>query len=237
MKSLRVIEILDRARQGVTRPFLCRCDDGGSYYVKGAYAGRRGLIAELLAGRLARGLDLPIPPFGVVTVPHDIIATSDREDAQELGSGACFGSQVISDSSELRFSQVPSLPAALPARILLFDWWLLNGDRTLSEHGGNPNLLRRLSDGALHIIDHNLAFESDAAHQFWNQHIFRAARRDWHAPFRRASEERMKCLLDHLTVWWRELPESWRENADQTGADIRRALARFEDEPDAFWGP
>jgi hypothetical protein len=54
-------EIIDRSEQGVTRPFICRCDDGNIYYVKGAYAGRPALIAEWPCGRIAREMDLTIP--------------------------------------------------------------------------------------------------------------------------------------------------------------------------------
>lgn len=38
-------EVLGRSTQGVTEPFICRGDDGETYYVKGYGAGRRSLIA------------------------------------------------------------------------------------------------------------------------------------------------------------------------------------------------
>jgi hypothetical protein len=37
---LTIIEIISEARQGITKPFLCRCDDGHEYFVKRANAGR-----------------------------------------------------------------------------------------------------------------------------------------------------------------------------------------------------
>ena len=235
MSTLRVIEILDRAHQGITRPFLCLCDDGGDYYVKGAYAGRRGLVAEFIAGRLAVGLDLPIPRFAVVDVPGEVIAMSSRDDRKDLGAGPAFASRVVRDSVELRYAEVSSLSEELCARILLFDWWILNGDRTLSEHGGNPNLLRRRSDRSLHIIDHNLAFDPEAVRHFWTQHIFRWARRHWTASFRAGLEGRMKPLLEQLAVLWRELPDDWAEAVDQGQSAIRRVLARLVEDPGAFW--
>lgn len=44
-------------------------------------------------------------------------------------------------------------------RIAVFDWWIMNGDRTLSESGGNPNILWDISIDSAFIIDHNLAFD------------------------------------------------------------------------------
>lgn len=43
---IQIVEILSRSIQGVTRPFVCRGEDGCTYFVKGHGAGRRSLIAE-----------------------------------------------------------------------------------------------------------------------------------------------------------------------------------------------
>lgn len=44
--------------------------------------------------------------------------------------------------------------------IYMFDHWIANGDRSLTDHGGNPNLFIRPADDALIVIDHNLAFSA-----------------------------------------------------------------------------
>lgn len=42
-------QVLGRSCQGVTQPFICVGDDGETYYVKGAGAGRRSLVSEWVA--------------------------------------------------------------------------------------------------------------------------------------------------------------------------------------------
>jgi len=51
---ITITEILGRAEQGMTRPFVCRGDDWMTYYVKGAYAGLRSLCCEWVASAVAR---------------------------------------------------------------------------------------------------------------------------------------------------------------------------------------
>jgi hypothetical protein len=58
--------------------------------------------------------------------------------------------------------------------LLVFDWWVENADRSLSPHGGNPNLLWRASENKLLVIDHNLAFDADFDEaSFFTTHVFR----------------------------------------------------------------
>jgi hypothetical protein len=59
-------------------------------------------------------------------------------------------------------------------RLLAFDWWVENADRSLSPHGGNPNLLWRATDNRLLVIDHNLAFDRTFDEgEFFATHVFR----------------------------------------------------------------
>ena len=57
----------------MTRPFLCRGDDGWLYYVKGNAAGHSSLICEWIAGQLGRRLGLPIPDFRLAIIPKDLV--------------------------------------------------------------------------------------------------------------------------------------------------------------------
>ena len=68
-----ITEIINRSDQGVTRPYLCRSEAGDQYYVKGRHAGFRSLCCELVAGRLAQELELPIPEFEIAHVPEHLI--------------------------------------------------------------------------------------------------------------------------------------------------------------------
>lgn len=80
-----IVEVIGRPTQGVTRPFVCRGDDGEIYYVKGAGAGRRSLICEWVAGNLGRDLGLPIPPFSIVEVPPELTDVGGMSGLKELG--------------------------------------------------------------------------------------------------------------------------------------------------------
>ena len=234
--TIRIVEIIGRSAQGVTRPFLCRGDDGQQYYVKARGAGRRALIAERLAGRLGLQLRLPIPPFVQAVIPSELIQFSVRDDVHELGVGIGFGSQVVPNVDELTYPFVAQIAPELRARILLFDWWVANGDRTLSPDGGNPNLLWSHHGQQLHVIDHNLAFDEAARDGFWEEHIFRASVSDWTADFRKEMTGRMTAAVASLPQWWREMPPSWTEiDCGLELAAVQRLLSRFDRDPRTFW--
>ena len=67
------VEFMRRSDQVMTRPFICRADNGKTYFVKGRDAGRRSQICEWIAGCLARQLKLPIAPFEIVNVPEELL--------------------------------------------------------------------------------------------------------------------------------------------------------------------
>jgi len=77
--TVTIVEIVRRSDQGITRPFLCVGSDGRRYYVKGHGAGRRSLIAEWLAGRAGKLLDLPIPDFALAEIPSPDISQGDEK--------------------------------------------------------------------------------------------------------------------------------------------------------------
>src|SRR3954467_4338219 len=181
--TVRLAEILGRSEQGITRPFLCRGQDGNRYFVKGSGAGRRALIAEWIGSQIGQTLGLPVPQFCQMLVPQEIIEFSAREDIHELGAGIAFASRLVENTDELAYLFVEQIDPKLRARILLYDWWICNGDRTLSAEGGNPNLLWVHRDSKLFVIDQNLAFLEEDMSEFWNQHIFRESRAAWTSEF------------------------------------------------------
>ncbi len=164
--TTKIVEVLNRSTQGITRPFLCRGDEGSLYYVKHNAAGLRAMICEWIAGNLAQRLGLPIPRFKQSVIPTELIAMSAREDITDLGAGIGFASQFIENADELTYLFIQQIDPALRAKILLFDWWTANGDRTLTESGGNPNILWFHRDSKAYIIDHNLALDETALPEF-----------------------------------------------------------------------
>lgn len=174
MSALRVVEILRRMEQGRTRPFLVRAEDDALYVAKGRETTQRGLVAEWLCAHLGRALDLPIPPFTLLEVPAELVAALGAEGGA-LGASTAFGSRLESGVQDFAPPQLRNVDMALRRRLLAFDWWVENADRTLSELGGNPNLLWRAAGDALLVIDHNLAFDPDFDETgFFSTHVFRA---------------------------------------------------------------
>lgn len=170
---IQIEEILRRSDQGVTLPFICRGEDEQIYFVKGHGAGRRSLLAEYICGKLAISFGLPIADFAVVDIPAALIKASLLPDISDLGQGLAFGSRSLPHVQELLFSQLSHIDTALCKDIVMFDWWIQNSDRTLSVHGGNPNLLWDQSERRVVIIDHNTAFEHNFNKEmFWKTHIF-----------------------------------------------------------------
>lgn len=168
---LRVVEIGERSVQGRTQPFRCICEDGKEYFVKGRSAGRRSLICEWIAGHLAKSFGLPLPPFTIADVPAALVEL--HPEGGDLGKGPAFASQAISPVTEMGFAHLKQVPEQLRRDIAVFDWWVRNEDRSLTQHGGNPNLLWIPGEGKLFTIDHNLAFDQHFHRDtFLQTHVF-----------------------------------------------------------------
>lgn len=240
---IQIIEILNRANQGVTKPFLCKGEDDQFYYVKGtgSHAGHRSLLTEWISGHLAEAFGLPIAPFQVVDVPAALVEIAIAE-WSSLGSGAAFGSQQLPFVQELQWSQIKLIPKELQQDILVFDWWTHNADRSLTEKGGNPNLLWDSQDQKLAVIDHNNAFDAHFnPNDFCESHAFRNQ-----IPFvfedcvvRATYVERMErafaafetaCNNSPLEWWWIDHGVPCSFNKEKA----RQLLARFTDQ--SFWG-
>lgn len=211
MNPLRVVEIVRRMEQGRTQPFLVRTEDDVLYVAKGRTTTRLGLCAEWICAHMGRALELPIPPFALLDVPRELLGMLGPE-AAELGEGIAFGSRLEQPAQELTLRQADQVPSDLRCLVLAFDWWLENADRTLSDKGGNPNLLWRAAEPNLLVIDHNLAFDDafDSA-RFFDTHVFRAEAdglfRDW-VNWDRV-QRHLHAALPAFDVACGSLPEEW----------------------------
>lgn len=237
---VQIAEILQRSVQGRTNPFLCRGDDGRLYYVKGRGAGRRGLIAEWLGSSLALAFGLPIAEFRIVEIPEAMewLALPDFGD---LGAGLAFGSVVRENVVDLTYHYVTRIDPATKRDIAVFDWWVHNEDRTLTEFGGNVNLLWDIVQRELIVIDYNLAFDNTfSEHQFLTGHVFAS---DWNDVFqdflaRPVYVERMRRALQCFEDACDKMPDTWLEVGPGVPspflpANARQVLDRI-DSPD-FW--
>lgn len=171
--TVEIVEVIRRSEHGITLPFICRGDDDNFYFVKGIGAGRDSQIKEWISGNLARLFDIPVAPFRLVNVPEEILDVLPADHAGALGSGPAFGS-VERRVTEISFPQIREVPLEIRKALLCFDWWIANGDRCLSEKGGNPNLFWEPGKRELVVIDHNQAFDPEVtAETFFRDHIFR----------------------------------------------------------------
>jgi hypothetical protein len=143
-------------REGGSVPALVEGDDLGLYVVKlrGAGQGLKALVAELLAGELARAAGLAVPE--IVLVELDAALAESEPDPEiceplEASAGLNLGLDFLPGS--ITFDPVAGpLPDVITAsRVVLFDAFVTNIDRTPR----NPNLLAW--HARVWLIDHGAA--------------------------------------------------------------------------------
>lgn len=169
---LEIQEVLRRTEQGVTRPFLCRASNHALYYVKGRNIGVRDLICEWLGANLARSFGLPVADFDILLIPEEIRLYSSL--GKLIGGEYAFGSKQTAQAEEFQWSHVERTGVDTRNDLVVFDWWIRNTDRQLSQLGGNPNLLWDTTTSSPVVIDHNQAFDpAFNVSSFLEGHVFR----------------------------------------------------------------
>jgi hypothetical protein len=144
-------------REGGSLPALMEADDDGLYVVKfrGAGQGVKALVAELLAGELARRLGLCVPELVLVELDPMLGRAEPDPEIQDLldaSPGLNLGVDFLPGA--LSFDAADPHPPVAPelaAEIVWFDALVANVDRTPR----NPNLL--LWHERLWLIDHGAA--------------------------------------------------------------------------------
>lgn len=241
---ITAVEIVRQSHQGYSiKPFIIRADDGHSYFVKGLNkSGGPALISEVIGAELGMKMQLPIPPWRLMDVPPQLIGFSAIPSVTDLGGGTAFASRAVENASDFTITHLDTTPAELMRRVLLFDWWVQNGDRCLGPLGGNVNLIRD-SSGALAVIDHNQAFAPDFnGDDLLELHVFRERRKDFRDYVVR--QEYTHILTEALSEWdtiAAVLPEDWvyRDKdlidlTEPTLASRLKILEMFKEE--RFWG-
>lgn len=148
-------------REGGSLPGLVEASDEGTYVLKfrGAGQGPKALVAEVVAGELARRLGLPVPELVTIELDPELARAEPDEEVQDLlraSGGTNLGMDYLPGS--LGFDPVADqVDPGLAARVLWFDALVQNVDRSWR----NPNLLRWHGD--LYLIDHgaSLYFHHD----------------------------------------------------------------------------
>ena len=156
-------------REGGSLPAVIEADDDSMYVLKfrGAGQGRKALIAELVAGELARAAGLPVPEIVFVELDPDLARTEPDPEIQDL-IRASAGLNLALDylSSAVTFDPLAFTPdAALASRLVWLDGFVSNVDRTAR----NSNLM--VWCDKLWLIDHGAALYF---HHQWDGYLNRA---------------------------------------------------------------
>lgn len=167
MRTIAVTRYVTPLREGGSLPAIVEADDDGLYVLKfrGAGQGAKALIAELVSGEIGRLLGLPVPEIVFATLEQDLARTEPDPEIHAL----------IHDSAGLNLALdylpgsvsfdpvVHTLPADLASRIVWFDAYVTNVDRTPR----NTNMLiwhRRpwlIDHGATLYLHHSPGWEHD----------------------------------------------------------------------------
>lgn len=142
-------------REGGSLPAIVEADDDGIYVLKfrGAGQGATALVAELLAGEIARAAELPVPELVFMDLPADMARTEPDSEIQSL-IAASAGLNIALDylPASVTFDPLTYLPdARLSSAIVWFDAFVCNVDRTVR----NVNML--MWHRQLWLIDHGAA--------------------------------------------------------------------------------
>ena len=239
MRTVIATRYVTPLREGGSLPGLVEADDDGLYVVKfrGAGQGPRALVAEWLAGELARTVGLTVPDLVGVEIDPALGDAEPDEEIHDLvgkSGGLNFGMDFLPGA--LTFN-----PAAATARdvidpdfaadVVWLDALVTNPDRSAQ----NPNLL--IWHGRPWLIDHGAALY---IHHTWRDPDEHARR-----PFERIAQHillpyadsietadaRLASRVDEptLTDLVAALPDAWLPDDPVVGAADaqRRAYVRY----------
>jgi len=224
LRTVTATRYVTPLREGGSLPAIVEADDQGLYVLKfrGAGQGPRALIAELVAGELARAAGLPVPEIVFMLLDPDMARTEPDPEIQELirASGGLNLALDYLPGSVTFDPLVQSVDADLASRIVWHDAFTTNVDRTPR----NTNML--VWHRKLWLIDHGAALYF---HHHWPTADERAV-----APFER--------IGDHVLLPFASAIASIDEAmATRVGAVIRTIVDTIPDawlDDDAFFtGP
>ena len=143
-------------REGGSLPALVEADDDGLYVLKfrGAGQGRRALVAEVVAGELARSLGFLVPELVLAELDPVLGRAEPDLEIQDLlvaSAGLNLGVDFLPGALPFNPASKHALDADLAADIVWLDALGTNVDRTAK----NPNLL--WWHNRLWLIDHGAA--------------------------------------------------------------------------------
>jgi hypothetical protein len=239
---VRVTRYVTPLREGGSLPAIVEANDDGMYVLKfrGAGQGPKALMAELVSGEIARALGLSVPELVFAELDPDLARTEpDPEIYALIRDSAGLNLALDYLPSSVMFDPVvEQVPSDLASRIVWFDAYVSNVDRTVR----NTNML--MWHRRLWLIDHGatLYFHHTAG---WMEDRARAR-----APFPLIKEHVLRrqagsiaavdaAMADLLRPETLEgivalIPEAWLEDGPASRAGYSRYLIDRLTAPRAF---
>jgi len=169
MRTVAATRYLTPLREGGSLPAIVEADDDGLYVLKfrGAGQGPKALIAELVAGEIARALGLPVPEIVFIQLDTELARTEPDPEIQDLiraSGGLNLGLDYLPGALAYDPLTMP-VDAALASAVVWLDALVGNVDRTPR----NTNML--WWHGRPWLIDHGAAL---VFHHQWDGYMERS---------------------------------------------------------------
>src|ERR1700738_574384 len=142
LRSLPATPYVTPLREGGSLPALVEADDDGLYVLKfrGAGQGRKALVAELVAGELARALGFAVPELTLVELDPVLGRAEPDPEIQDLldaSAGLNLGVDFLPGALPFNPAAGPAPEPELAADIVWLDALVTNVDRSAK----NTNML------------------------------------------------------------------------------------------------
>ena len=170
IKTVIATRYVTPLREGGSLPAIVEADDGLLYVMKfvGAGQGPKALIAELVAGEIARALGLLVPDIVLLELDPGLGRNESDAEIQDLlqaSTGLNLGLRFLPNAFAFNMLLPPPPEPDLASRIVWFDAYVTNVDRTPR----NVNMLIWQDD--LWLIDHGAALYF---HHAWDDYLTRS---------------------------------------------------------------
>jgi len=157
VRTVRATRYVTPLREGGSLPAVVEADDDGLYVLKfrGAGQGPGALVAELVAGEVARAMKLPVPEIVFVELDPVLGRSEPDFEIQNLvksSGGLNVALDFLPGALVFDAAQAPDVSAELASRIVWLDAFVANVDRTAR----NTNMM--VWHRQLYLIDHGAAF-------------------------------------------------------------------------------
>jgi hypothetical protein len=240
LRTVTATRYVTPLREGGSLPAIVEADDRGTYVLKfrGAGQGRKALVAELVAGEIARRLDLLVPEVVFAYLAPELGRSEPDPEIQDLlqrSTGLNLALDYLPGS--LGFDPLVEPPdSGLASRIIWFDTLVTNVDRTPR----NANLLVwhdrlwLIDHGASLYFHHNWPARDGTALETASRRPFAAARDHVLLPFADSISEADAALAPRLTLEVLRsivdmIPEEWLANEPSFGSveEVRSAYVAY----------